>query len=180
MGNEDITSSSNDLQSSSVGSGVINVDVHEKGKSIKWQLPPSKSHAIRALILAAQAENVTIISGVANCGNDVNSMKNCLIQLGVEIDYLDKQYDFGFIESISAPFCGSCTRARISSNGHFFTCLFSEKGHDILSMIRMGAENSDISQAIQKIWNNRNDKYSEQRKENTEPRIPVEMSYIGG
>lgn len=89
MGNEDITSSSNHLQSSSVGSEVIKVEVHEKNKSIKWQLPPSKSHAIRALILAAQADNVTIISGIANCGNDVNSMKNCLIQLGVEIDYID-------------------------------------------------------------------------------------------
>ncbi len=93
---------------------------------------------------------------------------------------LDKQYDFGFIESISSPFCGSCTRARISSNGHLFTCLFSEKGHDLLSMMRMDADIDDISTAITKIWNNRNDKYSEERKENTKKRIPVEMSYIGG
>lgn len=110
----------------------------------------------------------------------VQNKSNYFGEVAKQWSIVDKQYDFGFIESISAPFCGSCTRARISSNGHFFTCLFSEKGHDILSMIRMGAENSDISQAIQKIWNNRNDKYSEERKENTETRIPVEMSYIGG
>ncbi len=93
---------------------------------------------------------------------------------------LDKEYNFGFIESISSPFCGSCTRARISSNGHLFTCLFSEKGHDLLSMMRMDAEESDIANAITKIWNNRNDKYSEGRKGNHKDRIPVEMSYIGG
>ena len=93
---------------------------------------------------------------------------------------LDKEYDFGFIESISSPFCGSCTRARISSNGHLFTCLFSEKGHDLLSMMRMDAEEEDIANAITKIWNNRNDKYSEGRKGNHKDRIPVEMSYIGG
>jgi cyclic pyranopterin phosphate synthase len=91
-----------------------------------------------------------------------------------------REYDFGFIESISSPFCGSCTRARISSNGHLFTCLFSENGHDILSMIRMDAEVYDISRAIQNIWNNRNDKYSEERKELSKERVPVEMSYIGG
>ena len=91
-----------------------------------------------------------------------------------------REYDFGFIESISSPFCGSCTRARISSNGHLFTCLFSEKGHDILSMIRMDAEVYDISRAIQNIWNNRNDRYSEERKDLSKERVPVEMSYIGG
>jgi len=91
-----------------------------------------------------------------------------------------REYDFGFIESISSPFCGSCTRARISSNGHLFTCLFSENGHDILSMIRMDAEVYDISRAIQNIWNNRNDKYSEERKDLSKERVPVEMSYIGG
>jgi cyclic pyranopterin phosphate synthase len=91
-----------------------------------------------------------------------------------------REYDFGFIESISSPFCGSCTRARISSNGHLFTCLFSENGHDILSMIRMDAEVYDIYRAIQNIWNNRNDKYSEERKDLSKERVPVEMSYIGG
>lgn len=110
----------------------------------------------------------------------VQKKSNYFGEVAKQWTILDKEYDFGFIESISSPFCGSCTRARISSNGHLFTCLFSEKGNDILSMIRMDAEVSDISEAIQKIWNSRNDKYSEERKDNTDERVPVEMSYIGG
>jgi len=110
----------------------------------------------------------------------VQKKSNYFGEVAKQWTILDKEYDFGFIESISSPFCGSCTRARISSNGHLFTCLFSEKGNDILSIIRMDAEVSDISRAIQNIWNSRNDKYSEERKDNTDERVPVEMSYIGG
>ena len=71
--------------------------------------------------------------------------------------------DIGFIESISSPFCGSCTRARISSNGKLFTCLFSEQGHDLLSMIRMEATEEDLSTIISDIWNK--EKTDIQRKE---------------
>ena len=110
----------------------------------------------------------------------VQKKSNYFGEVAKQWTILDKEYDFGFIESISSPFCGSCTRARISSNGHLFTCLFSEKGNDILSIIRMDAEVSDISRAIQNIWNSRNDKYSEERKDNTDERVPIEMSYIGG
>ena len=63
--------------------------------------------------------------------------------------------DIGFIESISSPFCGTCTRARISSNGKLFTCLFSEQGFDLLSLIRMEADEQDLSQVISDIWNKR-------------------------
>ena len=93
MGNEDITSLSNHLQGSSIGNEVIQVGMSTSNMSLKWQLPPSKSHAIRALILASQGEKITTISGIGNCGNDVNSMKNCLIQLGVRIDDIDSNGD---------------------------------------------------------------------------------------
>ena len=88
--------------------------------------------------------------------------------------------DIGFIESISSPFCGSCTRARISSNGKLFTCLFSEQGYDLLSIIRMQADEHDLSALISDIWNKRIDRYSEDRKEVKVISKPVEMSYIGG
>ena len=88
--------------------------------------------------------------------------------------------DIGFIESISSPFCGSCTRARISSNGKLFTCLFSEQGHDLLSMIRMEATEEDLSTIISDIWNKRKDRYSEERNSAKQIHRPVEMSYIGG
>ena len=93
---------------------------------------------------------------------------------------VDGNYDVGFIESISSPFCGSCTRARISSNGNIHTCLFSESGHDILSIIRMNADIDDVRRVISAIWNKREDKYSEIRTNHTSKRKPVEMSYIGG
>ena len=82
--------------------------------------------------------------------------------------------------SISSPFCGSCTRARISSNGKLFTCLFSEQGYDLLSIIRMQADEHDLSVLISDIWNKRTDRYSEDRKEVKVISKPVEMSYIGG
>ena len=88
--------------------------------------------------------------------------------------------DVGFIESISSPFCGSCTRARISSNGKLFTCLFSEQGYDLLSIIRMQADEQDLSSLISDIWNKRIDRYSEDRKDVKLKSRPIEMSYIGG
>ena len=93
---------------------------------------------------------------------------------------MDGDYDIGFIESISSPFCGSCTRARISSKGNLYTCLFSEQGYDLLSIIRMNAEVADVTKIISSIWNKRDDKYSEYRSENHSNRKPVEMSYNGG
>ena len=89
MGNEDNTSSSNLLNEISVGDLVISVPISKDKKIVNWQLPPSKSHAIRTLILASQSDDITTISGIANSGEDVNSMKNCLIQLGVTINDLD-------------------------------------------------------------------------------------------
>ena len=61
---------------------------------------------------------------------------------------LEDGYQIGFIESISKPFCNSCTRARISANGSIYTCLFSEHGHDLKSLIKMGAESKDLTDAI--------------------------------
>ena len=89
MGNEDNTSSSNILNEISVGDLVISVPISKDKEIVNWQLPPSKSHAIRTLILASQSDDITTISGIANSGEDVNSMKNCLIQLGVTINDLD-------------------------------------------------------------------------------------------
>lgn len=88
-------------------------------------------------------------------------------------------WQVGFIESISNPFCSDCNRARLSADGKIYTCLFANKGHDIISVLRMGATDSDLSQAITSIWSQRDDRYSELRDlEN--PIDKVEMSYIGG
>ena len=85
----------------------------------------------------------------------------------------------GFIESISNPFCGDCSRARLSANGSIFTCLFATKGFDIRGILRMDASKKEISKAISSIWSQRKDRYSETRSEKTDSER-IEMSFIGG
>ncbi|CAI8270604.1 MAG: GTP 3',8-cyclase [Euryarchaeota archaeon UBA443] len=85
----------------------------------------------------------------------------------------------GFIESITNPFCGNCSRARLSANGSVYTCLFANHGHDVRGILRMDGSPEDITRAIQSIWIKRSDRYSEERTNQT-TKIKVEMSYIGG
>ena len=89
-----------------------------------------------------------------------------------------KESEVGFIESVTAPFCGDCTRARISAKGSLYTCLFSESGIDLLPILRFGASKKETRQMIQDIWQKRDDNYSEVR--GSTERSPIEMSYIGG
>lgn len=86
----------------------------------------------------------------------------------------------GMIQSVTAPFCGDCSRARISANGSLYTCLFATNGNDLRSMIRLGAEKVDLTSAIKAIWTKRKDRYSEQRNEHDQPVSKIEMSFIGG
>lgn len=89
----------------------------------------------------------------------------------------------GFITSISEPFCGDCSRGRISSEGKFYNCLFAENGFDLKPYLRAGASSSEIQDLVRSVWANRSDRYSELRSETQiEGRIllPVEMSHIGG
>ncbi len=88
-------------------------------------------------------------------------------------------WKIGFIESITNPFCGDCSRARLSANGSIYTCLFANKGHDVRGILRMDASDQDIARAIQSIWVERKDRYSEERSVQTR-NLKVEMSYIGG
>ena len=91
----------------------------------------------------------------------------------------DQGWKVGFIESITSPFCGDCSRARLSANGSIYTCLFASQGHDLRGILRLNAQPEDIAQAIQTIWANRTDRYSEERTNQTK-HVKVEMSYIGG
>lgn len=91
----------------------------------------------------------------------------------------DQGWKVGFIESITNPFCGDCSRARLSANGSIYTCLFASQGHDLRGILRMDAQPEDVAKAIQTIWKNRGDRYSEERTNQTK-HAKVEMSYIGG
>jgi len=89
-------------------------------------------------------------------------------------------YAIGFIESVSSPFCSSCTRARISANGNMYTCLFASKGNDLKSLFDLSADKEDIVLAVKAIWEKRTDRYSEIRGKLTNNPMPVEMHFIGG
>jgi GTP 3',8-cyclase len=94
--------------------------------------------------------------------------------------YRDGSGEIGVIASVTQPFCGDCTRARLSAEGRLFTCLFAVRGTDLRAVIRSGATDEELAEQIRGVWNLRNDRYSEQRSEATHDRERVEMSYIGG
>lgn len=95
--------------------------------------------------------------------------------------YLDNGAEVGFITSVSESFCSSCTRARLSSDGKFFTCLFASEGFDLREIIRSGASDQELSKAIKGVWERRTDRYSDERTEQTaKNRKKIGMSYIGG
>ena len=94
--------------------------------------------------------------------------------------YLDGTGEVGFISSISQPFCGECTRARLSPEGELFTCLFAAHGHDFRSLLRNGSDDAGIAAFLKNVWRLREDRYSEIRGEATVGLERVEMSRIGG
>ncbi len=94
--------------------------------------------------------------------------------------YQDGSGEFGVISSVTEAFCGSCTRARLSSDGMMYTCLFASKGYDFKSLLRCGKSDDEIRRAIAAIWHERDDRYSEIRTSETANDRRVEMSFIGG
>jgi GTP 3',8-cyclase len=94
--------------------------------------------------------------------------------------YLDGSGEFGVISSVTQPFCGDCSRARLSAEGKLFTCLFGIRGHDLRALIRGGASDEELAEAVQALWGRRSDRYSELRSAATVDLPKVEMSYIGG
>jgi GTP 3',8-cyclase len=94
----------------------------------------------------------------------------------------DGQGEIGFISSVTNPFCGDCTRARLSSEGVFYTCLFASSGLDLRKPLREGADDQALLSLIHDAWTRREDRYSEQRgsASNEHPLRKIEMYYIGG
>lgn len=95
--------------------------------------------------------------------------------------YRDAQgRELGLISSVTAPFCGDCTRVRLSAVGAVYTCLFAETGLDLRAPLRAGEDDEALFARIQALWSQRADRYSEERGEQTARRPRVEMSHIGG
>jgi cyclic pyranopterin phosphate synthase len=94
--------------------------------------------------------------------------------------YLDGAGEIGVIASVTAPFCGDCTRARLSADGRLFTCLFATVGTDLKRALRGGAGDDELRALVDRAWRGRGDRYSELRAEGGRRDGRIEMSFIGG
>jgi len=94
--------------------------------------------------------------------------------------YADGSGEIGVIASVTQPFCADCTRARLSADGGLYTCLFATTGRDLRALVRAGASDDAIREAIAETWTERADRYSEQRSSETAGLHKIEMSFIGG
>jgi cyclic pyranopterin phosphate synthase len=94
--------------------------------------------------------------------------------------YKDGSGEIGVISSVTQAFCRTCTRARVSTDGMLYTCLFASAGYDLRSLLRSGTSDRDLHAAIGRIWRARGDRYSELRTAETAKLRKIEMSYIGG
>jgi cyclic pyranopterin phosphate synthase len=94
--------------------------------------------------------------------------------------YRDGSGEVGVITSVTQPFCGDCTRARLSADGNLYTCLFASQGTDLRTALRSGADDSALTEQIRGVWSRRTDRYSELRAAQPIRLRRIEMSYIGG
>ena len=94
--------------------------------------------------------------------------------------FTDGSGEVGFISSVTQPFCQNCTRARITADGKFFTCLFAGQGLELKSLLDNNISKDDLKNLISKAWSVRDDRYSEIRSQKTDPTKKMEMNHIGG
>jgi cyclic pyranopterin phosphate synthase len=151
------------------GSGHIVrfIEFMDVGSSNGWRMNDVVSSAEILRMINAE---MPIIEAESNYSGEVAQRWN----------YADGSGEIGVISSVTEAFCSSCTRARISTNGKLYTCLFSQSGYDLGSLLRSGKSDKEIASAIGLLWNQREDQYSEIRTEETAQWTKIEMSYIGG
>ncbi len=101
-------------------------------------------------------------------------------EVGRRWRYRDGGGEIGVISSVTQPFCGGCTRARLSPEGSLYTCLFAMQGYDLRKLLRNSGTDDDLRRMIASIWTHRTDRYSELRTTKTIDLPKIEMSYIGG
>ncbi len=94
--------------------------------------------------------------------------------------YLDGRGELGLITSVTKPFCTDCTRARLTAVGELYTCLFASSGHDLRSVLRAGADDEQLREAVSGRWRARDDRYSELRGSLPLGAPKAEMSFLGG
>ena len=112
----------------------------------------------------------------------VNEKPNYNGEVAKRWRYKDGGGEIGVISSVTQPFCGDCSRIRLSAVGSLYTCLFATQGHDIRDLLRSGCTDEQLTNRISAIWQKRSDRYSETRMQTQviQPMKKIEMSYIGG
>lgn len=100
--------------------------------------------------------------------------------VAVRYRYRDGSGELGVIASVTQPFCGACSRLRLSADGQLYTCLFATSGTDLRGPLRRGASDEELRELVRTLWKSRADRYSEQRPQLLMPRRKLEMSYLGG
>jgi cyclic pyranopterin phosphate synthase len=143
------------------------IEYMDVGESNHWQL--GQVVPTREVISRIQA-----IAQIAPCHANYSG------EVAKRWRYLDGKGEIGFITSVTQPFCGDCTRARLSTDGKLYTCLFASQGRDLRAQLRSGASDLALSSAIRGVWEARTDRYSEARSDARPSPQKVEMSYIGG
>ncbi len=106
--------------------------------------------------------------------------RNYASETALRWQYADGEGEIGVIASVTMPFCGNCSRMRLSPEGQIFTCLFATEGVDLKTPMREGATDEELSAIVAGVWQRRDDRYSEIRSSATDGRDKVEMHYIGG
>lgn len=142
------------------------IEFMDVGNSNAWDMSHVVSSAQIAKIISAE---LPIRPAQANYRGEVAK----------RWEYLDGGGEIGIISSVSEPFCGDCSRARLSATGSIYTCLFASSGHDLRPMLRE-SDAQNVQDALRKIWSLRTDRYSETRTHVAVLRPKVEMSFIGG
>jgi cyclic pyranopterin phosphate synthase len=151
------------------GSGHIVrfIEFMDVGSSNGWRM---KDVISSAEILRMVNADMPLVEAQSNYSGEVAQRWN----------YADGSGEIGVISSVTQAFCSTCTRTRLSTDGKLYTCLFAQSGHDLRALMRSGKTDTQITRAIGLIWNQREDRYSELRTEETTSNKKVEMSYIGG
>lgn len=104
-------------------------------------------------------------------------------EVATRYQYQDAQGEIGVISSVTDSFCSNCSRARLSAEGSLYTCLFATEGTDLRELLRSGQDDAAIIKCITNVWETRNDRYSDERNEQTMAKrktSKIEMSHIGG
>ncbi len=145
------------------------IEYMDVGNLNKWRL----EHVVPA------GEILDIIRGKFSVGPLESNYRG---EVARRYQYSDSKGEFGVIASVTAPFCGDCSRIRLSAEGKLFTCLFSADGVDLKSLIRGGASDAELQERIVAQWQQRSDRYSEERSEPNGQIVgrKVEMYQIGG